>query len=49
MYDIDVYKLKTNEQINKEEELVELRRQCNELIKSNKKLAMMLIKKNFKK
>ena len=49
MYDIDVYKTKSNEQINKEEELERLQEKVTELVKSNKKLAMMLIKKNFKK
>jgi hypothetical protein len=49
MYDIECYNWKTNEQITKEFELEELQGECKELVKSDKKLAIVLIKQMYKK
>jgi hypothetical protein len=44
MYDIEGYRLKSNEQIAKNEELEKLQQKCKELVKSNKKLALIIIR-----
>jgi regulator of sirC expression with transglutaminase-like and TPR domain len=44
MYDFEGYKLKSNQEIAKNEELEKLQEKCKELVKSNKKLALIIIR-----